>query len=515
MRSVKVFFNIFLLFSFFLFIFQSQIQASTYSISTIAHIQENRVSDETLRKIEKINNTENLFDLKIEDLITFDELFELMESFQDLDEVMANYTFEEIQSIAFFFIKMTRIGVAPENEEKLERDIEELLSAFEDIADSMLEKEDKAENYSFASPIYDNTYVIASSDYTNEMNVIFCGKISKACKKTKKGTKKIAKKTADAVAKAGKEIVKFAVSASEKTIDFVAEHPTETAIAAALITAGIVTFVACSPDEEEDVPLPSQSSSDTVEGMNPENIPNTLLTTNETSQLTETIEGHLDSLKEKIQAEELISSSNAIEQSELSSSLWEKTNETIRDHSAYLAHKFLDEVSDYVKIFPECVEEFANLFHQIVPEELVIDIVQNNLIIDSGNGAVEKYEEKVFEAHKQIDQLFATNLSDQYTKEAKEFRDNQFTQAILPPPSILLNNTKALKNLAEAGKTPDKGGLTKAGRALAKHGGRKGSVFPKPTGTPMQINQQGQEILENILNHPNKKNSSLYFQAIW
>ena len=35
--------------------------------------------------------------------------------------------------------------------------------------------------------------------------------------------------------------------------------------------------------------------------------------------------------------------------------------------------------------------------------------------------------------------------------------------------------------------------------------GREGSVFPKPIGTPKQINQQGQEILENILNHPNKK----------
>jgi len=63
----------------------------------------------------------------------------------------------------------------------------------------------------------------------------------------------------------------------------------------------------------------------------------------------------------------------------------------------------------------------------------------------------------------------------------------------------------SIKKLAEAGKVADKAGLTKAGRALAKHGGREGSVFPKPTGTPMQINQQGQEILEKILTHPDKK----------
>jgi hypothetical protein len=62
----------------------------------------------------------------------------------------------------------------------------------------------------------------------------------------------------------------------------------------------------------------------------------------------------------------------------------------------------------------------------------------------------------------------------------------------------------SVKQLFNAGKVFDRGGLTKAGRALAKHGGRERSVFLKPTGTPAQINQQAQAILENILNHPNK-----------
>ncbi|NGX56368.1 MAG: hypothetical protein K1060chlam5_00606 [Candidatus Anoxychlamydiales bacterium] len=61
------------------------------------------------------------------------------------------------------------------------------------------------------------------------------------------------------------------------------------------------------------------------------------------------------------------------------------------------------------------------------------------------------------------------------------------------------------KELANAGKVLDRAGLTKAGRALAKHGGREGSVFPKPIGDPMQINLHGQKILEGILNNPNKK----------
>jgi len=62
-----------------------------------------------------------------------------------------------------------------------------------------------------------------------------------------------------------------------------------------------------------------------------------------------------------------------------------------------------------------------------------------------------------------------------------------------------------IKKLAEAGKVMDRAELTKAGRALAKHGGRKVTVFPKPKGPPSQINQQGQAILESILNDSRSK----------
>ena len=53
--------------------------------------------------------------------------------------------------------------------------------------------------------------------------------------------------------------------------------------------------------------------------------------------------------------------------------------------------------------------------------------------------------------------------------------------------------------LAKAGQQLDKNGLTKAGRALQKHGDREGSVFPKSSGSAADRNQQGQEILEEIL----------------
>jgi RHS repeat-associated protein len=56
--------------------------------------------------------------------------------------------------------------------------------------------------------------------------------------------------------------------------------------------------------------------------------------------------------------------------------------------------------------------------------------------------------------------------------------------------------------LSKIGQTLDRKGLTKAGRALQKHGGRPGTVFPKPNGNIKRINQHGQDIVDNILTHP-------------
>ena len=48
----------------------------------------------------------------------------------------------------------------------------------------------------------------------------------------------------------------------------------------------------------------------------------------------------------------------------------------------------------------------------------------------------------------------------------------------------------------------DRRGYTKIGRALQKHGSRPGSKFPTATGNPASINQQGERILNSILNNP-------------
>lgn len=54
--------------------------------------------------------------------------------------------------------------------------------------------------------------------------------------------------------------------------------------------------------------------------------------------------------------------------------------------------------------------------------------------------------------------------------------------------------------LSDAAGVMDKAGLTKAGRALQKHGDRAGSIFPKAVGDTTARNTQGQGIVDGILN---------------
>ena len=42
----------------------------------------------------------------------------------------------------------------------------------------------------------------------------------------------------------------------------------------------------------------------------------------------------------------------------------------------------------------------------------------------------------------------------------------------------------------------DRGGFTKAGRALDKHGGRTNSIFPRASGNPADKSIQGQSHLD-------------------
>ena len=60
------------------------------------------------------------------------------------------------------------------------------------------------------------------------------------------------------------------------------------------------------------------------------------------------------------------------------------------------------------------------------------------------------------------------------------------------------------QRMLNAGENPDRNGLSQAGRALQKHGSRPGSVFPRASGNPAAINQQGQQVLNDSLNSRNQ-----------
>lgn len=61
-----------------------------------------------------------------------------------------------------------------------------------------------------------------------------------------------------------------------------------------------------------------------------------------------------------------------------------------------------------------------------------------------------------------------------------------------------------IDDLSKGASVMDKAGLTKAGRALQKHGDRAGSIFPKATGDAASKNAQGQQVVDNILNDSTK-----------
>jgi RHS repeat-associated protein len=71
----------------------------------------------------------------------------------------------------------------------------------------------------------------------------------------------------------------------------------------------------------------------------------------------------------------------------------------------------------------------------------------------------------------------------------------------------------SLDSMSQSGQQPDRGGLTKAGRSLTKHGAgsRPGnSAFPPANGNPQQINQTAQNVLDDILTDPNSTTTQGY-----
>ena len=69
---------------------------------------------------------------------------------------------------------------------------------------------------------------------------------------------------------------------------------------------------------------------------------------------------------------------------------------------------------------------------------------------------------------------------------------------------VLVHNAGLKDYLLPTGNVIDKNHLTKAGRALQKHGSRPNSTYPHVSGTASQINSAGTKVLETILDSTGK-----------
>lgn len=174
--------------------------------------------------------------------------------------------------------------------------------------------------------------------------------------------------------------------------------------------------------------------------------------------------------------------------------------EKAREIGAHFAHKTLDEVSDLAKVVPQLCQEVRDLGEKVFPESLRLPNTENT------PSPAQNYENLISKGHQAIDSVFSIDQADRFTPEAKANDPmNNFAIGMVPLPGSfnkIFSNTKPFR---KAGNAIDREGLTRTGRALAKHGGREGSIFPKPLGNPNQINAQAEKILERILNHPDKR----------
>jgi RHS repeat-associated protein len=76
-----------------------------------------------------------------------------------------------------------------------------------------------------------------------------------------------------------------------------------------------------------------------------------------------------------------------------------------------------------------------------------------------------------------------------------------FQTFLLGEDGAVVHNAPCLEALSKAASAPDRNGLTKAGRALQKHGDRPGSAYPKMS-SGRDLNETGQNIVDDILTTP-------------
>jgi len=207
-----------------------------------------------------------------------------------------------------------------------------------------------------------------------------------------------------------------------------------------------------------------------------------------------TVDEHVASFREFL-------AEDAATQQTASTKRWDELSfgEKAREVGANFAHQALEEVSDLARVVPELCEEIKELGTKFLPDSLAPPSG-----LEMAN-PMEKHEYLATKGHEIIDKAFSTDQADLFTAEAKANNImNDFTLGTLPLPGGISRIFSNTNHLIKAGNAVDRAGFTRVGRGLMKHGNRKGSVFPKPLGNPVEMNRRGENILSEILNDPKR-----------
>lgn len=401
---------------------------------------------------------------------------------EDLEsgELERRYSPMQLEKVNDYIATLAKEGILP-NEFEEECELEE------DTYDLMYGEDSAFQLTRYLENSHDYMIIPAVLNGYSGYDIIQCGKISKAWKKTKKFCKKHKKAII-----IGAVVV---VVATVVVVAVVAASSAGAATAAAGAAGAAAGAGSGSSDSghSESKKSESKEESPPVSAAPKETAPP--VDTNEAPVMKAALDEHVASFKEFLVEDKAA-------QEATGSKGWDEKSfgEKAREVGAGVAHEALDAITDLAKVIPQLCEEVKELGDRFFPESLKLP--------NSGDAGspIENYENMVAKGHEAIDKVFSTDQAELFTAEARANDPmNNFAIGMIPLPGGIPKVFSNTNNLIKAGNAIDRAGFTKVGRGLMKHGYREGSGFPKPVGNPAQINAQGQRMLESILNHPERE----------
>lgn len=404
---------------------------------------------------------------------TYDEIIQMLEDLES-GALEKRYPPAQLERVNEYLATLAREGILPneyEEEEALEEDTYDLIYG-EDSGFQLTRYLESSRGYVIIPAVF-NGY----SGY----DIVQCGKISKAWKKTKKFVKKHKKAIIIGA------VVVVAVAAVAVAV--VAASSASAASAIAGVSGAAASAGTGSSDSGH---CKSKEDSLPVSTTPKEIMPS--VDTTEASIVKVVLDEHVASFKKFVVEDKTA-------QQTTDSKGWDEISfgEKAREVGSSFAHEALDAVTDLAKVIPQFCEEVKELGARFFPKSFKL------LDFEEAVSPIENYENVVAKGHQAIDNAFSTDQAELFTAEARaNDPTNNFAIGMLPLPGGIPKLFSNTNNLIKAGNAIDKAGFTRVGRGLMKHGYREGSLFPKPLGTPAQINQQGEAFLQEILNDPKR-----------